>query len=193
MDTALFKFINGLAGKVPFLGKLYSGIANDYFLPIIVVLILVVLWFGTRDSQRRIKNQRVVLIALIAIGIANALVAITNAFYFRSRPFTALSPNQVHLFFYRPTDSSFSSNFAAVLFAPAITVFITDKRAGTLLLTIAVIGAFGRVFIGIHYPADVLGGAVYGAFASLVAYWLGKLFNPVLSWLLNLMKTFYLA
>jgi undecaprenyl-diphosphatase len=193
LDTALFKFINGLAGKVPFLGKLYSGIANDYFLPIIVVLILVALWFGTRDPQRRKKNQRVVLIALIAIGIANALVAITNAFYFRSRPFTVLPPNQVHLFFYRPTDSSFPSNFATVLFAPAITVFMTDKRAGIILLAIAVIGAFGRVFIGIHYPSDVLGGAVYGAFASLVAYWLGKLFNPVLSWLLNLMKTFYLV
>ena len=158
-----------------------------------MVLILVVFWFGTRDSQRRIKNQRVVLIALIAIGIANALVAITNAFspghvpslrYHLTRYIFSFPDLQFH---------PFSSNFAAVLFARPITVFITDKRAGTLLLTIAVIGAFGRVFIGIHYPADVLGGAVYGAFASLVAYWLGKLFNPVLSWLLNLMKTFYLA
>jgi undecaprenyl-diphosphatase len=193
LDTTLFKLINGLAGKVPFLGKLYSGVANDYFLPVIMLLILVALWFGTRDSQERTKNQRSVLTALIAVGIVNAVVAITNAFYFRSRPFNVLPPDQVHLFFYRPTDSSFPSNFAAVLFAPAIAVFVSNRRVGTILLIIALIGGFGRVFIGIHYPSDVLGGAAYGAFASLVAYWLGKLFNPVLYWLLNLMKTFYLA
>jgi undecaprenyl-diphosphatase len=80
-----------------------------------------------------------------------------------------------------------------VLFAPAIAVFISNRREGTILLLIAVIGAFGRVFIGIHYPSDVLGGAAYGALASMIAYGLGKIFNPVLSWVINLMKTFYLA
>ena len=182
-----------MAGKVPFLGRLFSGIVNDYFLPVTVLLILVSLWFGTRDSQRRAKNQRAVLIALIAIGIANALVFISYAFYFRSRPFAVLPPEQVHLFFYKPTVSSFPSDFAAVLFAAAIPVFITDKRAGSVLLAIAVIGSFGRVFIGIHYPFDVLAGAAYGAFGCLIAYGLGKLFNPVLLWLLNLMKRFYVA
>jgi undecaprenyl-diphosphatase len=193
MDAALFKWINGLAGKAPFLGRIYSGIANDYFLPVIVFLILVALWFGTRNPQRRALNQRAVLITLIAVGIVNALVVITTAFVFRPRPFAVLPPDQVHLFFYKPGDSSFPSNFAALLFAAAIPVFVADRRAGIILLAIALIGSFGRVFIGIHYPFDVLGGAAYGAFASLVAYGLGKLFNPVLSWVLNLTKKFYLA
>jgi membrane-associated phospholipid phosphatase len=56
-----------------------------------------------------------------------------------------------------------------------------------------VIGTFGRILIGIHYPTDVLGGMAYGAVASLFAYLLGSIFNPVLVLFLNFTRKFYLS
>jgi undecaprenyl-diphosphatase len=174
-------------------GEVMSGISNDYFLTVIIFLIFVVMWFGTRDLQRRRLSQRTVLIALIAVGLANAMVVMTTAFFFRPRPFAILPLDQVHLFFYKPTDSSFPSNFAAVVFAAAISIFATNRKSGIILLVIAVIGTFGRVLIGIHYPTDVLGGMAYGAVASLFAYLLGSIFNPVLVLFLNFTRKFYLS
>jgi undecaprenyl-diphosphatase len=193
LDITLFKLINGLSGKFPAVGHVMSGISNDYFLPVIVFLIFVAMWFGTRDLKRRAINQRAVLIGLIAVGLANALVAISTILYFRSRPFAVLPAEQVHLFFYHPTDSSFPSNFATLLFAAAISIFIYNRRMGTILFVIALIGAFGRVLIGVHFPLDIFGGIIYGAVATMFAYFLGRIFNPVLTFVLNLTKKLYLS
>ena len=176
MDITLFKLINGISGKFPAVGHVMSGISNDYFLPVIVFLIFVAMWFGTRDLKRRA-----------------ALVAISTILYFRSRPFAVLPAEQVHLFFYHPTDSSFPSNFATLLFAAAISIFIYNRRMGTILFVIALIGAFGRVLIGVHFPLDIFGGIIYGAVATMFAYFLGRIFNPVLTFVLNLTKKLYLS
>ena len=92
------------------------------------------------------------------MGFANGLVALSNIFYFRVRPFNALPDGTVNLLFYKPTDSSFPSNFATVLFAIAFSFMIKDRRWGSVYLALALIGGFARVFVGIHYPLDILGG-----------------------------------
>ena len=48
------------------------------------------------------------------------------------------------------------------MFALAIPIFIKNRKYGSFLLALAVISSFGRIYIGIHYPFDVLGGAGIG-------------------------------
>jgi undecaprenyl-diphosphatase len=192
-DRALFLFINGLAGKVPVIDGLFRGISNDYFAVIIGCLILIWLWFGTRDAALRQINQKAVLTAAISIGLASLLVLICNQFYFRARPFAELPPGSVNLLFYQPTDSSFPSNLAAVLFAIAVPILIKNKAFGSVLLTIAVLGSFGRIFIGIHYPLDVLGGAAIGTLGALLAFGAIRLISPLVNYLMNLLRKLNLA
>jgi undecaprenyl-diphosphatase len=192
-DRALFLYINGLAGKVPFIDGLFRGISNDYFAIISCCLILIWLWFGTRDAAMRQINQQAVFTAAISIGLTSLLVVICNQFYFRARPFAELPPGSVHLLFYRPTDSSFPSNLAAVLFAIAVPVFIKNKRYGIILLAIAILSSFGRVYIGIHYPLDVLGGAAFGIAGTLLAFGIMRLISPLSKFLLRLLRKLYLA
>ena len=192
-DRALFLFINGLAGKVPIIDGLFRGISNDYFAVIGSCLILIWLWFGTRDAARRQINQKTVLTAAISIGLTSLLVLICNQFYFRARPFNELPPGSVHLLFYRPTDSSFPSNLAAVLFAIAIPILIKNKVYGSVLLAMAVLGSFGRIFIGIHYPLDVLGGAAFGAVGAWLAFGAIWLIAPLVNFLMNLLRKLNLA
>ena len=98
-DRAVFQWINGLAGQVPVIDNLFKGIANDYFMIIGLCLILIALWFGTRDAAKRKLNQVAVIVAAISLGISQAIVDILNVFFFRPRPFTLL-PTQ--LLFYAP-------------------------------------------------------------------------------------------
>jgi undecaprenyl-diphosphatase len=192
-DRAVFLFINGLAGKVSFIDGLFRGISNDYFAVISCCLILIWLWFGTRDAAWRLINQQVVITAAISIGLTSLLVLFCNLFYFRVRPFNELSPDSVHLLFYRPTDSSFPSNLAAVLFAIAVPVFMKNKIYGSILLAIATLGSFGRIYIGVHYPLDVLGGAVFGVAGAFLAFGASRLISPLSNVLMRWLRKIYLA
>ncbi len=175
IDEALYLWINGLAGKIRFFDELFRGLANDYFIIVSTCLILLVLWFGTRDEHFKWQNQFAVIGASISLGISQVLVNLCNSFYFRSRPFTDLP---VNLVFYRPTDSSFPSNAATLIFAVAMAVFIINRKAGFILFALAVIHGFSRVYVGIHYPLDILGGAAIGILTALAVYSLVKPQKP---------------
>jgi undecaprenyl-diphosphatase len=193
IDTILFQYINGLAGKIPVIDGFFKGLSNDYFAAITCCLILIWLWFGTRDAARRDINQRAVLVAAISIGLTNALVAISNAVYFRTRPFDILPLQEMHLLFYRPTDPSFPSNLAAVLFAIAVPIFLKNKSWGTVLLVIATLASFGRVFMGIHYPFDILGGAFVGTLGAFCALGTARLINPLINIIMKFLRKICLA
>lgn len=193
LDTSLFLLINGLAGRVPIVDELFKGIANDYFLPIIACLILVALWFGTRDIRKREVNQKAIIASAISIGMANGIVALCDHFYFRARPFAVLPPSQVHLLFYKPTVSSFPSDFAALLFAIAFPILIKNKKFGLTFLSIALLGSFARVYVGIHYPLDILGGAVIGVLSGFLAYNVIRVLDRLFTDMLRLMRNIYLA
>jgi undecaprenyl-diphosphatase len=192
-DTSVFLLINGWAGKVPFVDEFFKGISNDYFTLVLGCLVLVWLWFATADPVRRLVHQKAILTSLIAIGMASIAMVIVNGHYFRARPFVVLPPGSVHLLYYQPHDSSFPSNFAALIFALAIPVFLKNKTWGSFLLGLAVLSSFGRVFIGIHYPLDVLSGLGVGIVGCLVATGIMLALKPLISFLLSLLQKVYLA
>jgi undecaprenyl-diphosphatase len=192
-DTSIFLLINGWAGKIPFIDEVFKGISNDYFAFIFSCLVLVWLWFSTRDPNKRQTTQKAVLTALISIGMVSIMMAIINQHYFRVRPFNALPEGSVNLLFYRPHDSSFPSNFAAVIFSLAIPIFIRNKSWGSLLLGLAIVASFGRIFMGIHYPLDVLAGAFLGLLGYLVAAGITRVLQLPLSWVFGFLQRIYLA
>ncbi|MEE8194147.1 MAG: phosphatase PAP2 family protein [Dehalococcoidales bacterium] len=191
IDETLFLWINGLAGKSDLLDEFMKGIANDYLFVVSSCLVLLALWFGTRGIHRREENQKAVIGASASLGVATGIVSIFNLFYFRPRPFDTELPT--NLLFYQPTDPSFPSNSAAVVFAIAIAILLADRKAGAFLLFLAFLHGFSRIYVGIHYPSDILAGAAIGALTAFLIFRLIKLIEPWPSRLLGLIRKFYLA
>jgi undecaprenyl-diphosphatase len=193
MDKSVFLFINGLAGKNAVMDGFFRGVSNDYFALVTCCFILVWLWFGFKDVKQREVMQKTVLVAAISIGLTAALVGIVNGIYFRERPFNVLPAGSVTLLFYKPTDSSFPSNLASILFASAWPVFIKNKTWGSIMLAVAVLAGFGRVFIGVHYPLDILGGAGIAVVGTACAFGAMWLIGPLERFLVGLLRAIHLA
>ena len=191
LDEKLFFLINGLAGKSGALDWFMKLVVGEHFIPVAMVMVLIVMWFLGKDAQGRYRNQRAVLTALIGVGFASAAVSIFNMFFDRLRPFEAL--DDVTLLFYPPTDPSFPANTAAVGFAFAMGAWFGNRKAGYLLFILAILWCFARVYCGVYYPLDVLGGAAIGIFFSFVAFGLLRLIEPVLTRVLGAMRRIYLA
>jgi undecaprenyl-diphosphatase len=189
-DTRLFEWMNSLAGKNWLLDKFVMWSVNDYFIPILMTLLMVTLWFSGRNLPQRERNQRIFIRALTCMGIANGFVKISNDIFFRPRPFVG---HNVHMLFYPPTDSSFPSNGAAVTFALATAVFISNRKLGSVLYFLCVVWGFARVTAGVHYPFDILGGWAFGAFTTLFVYYLLIYVEPWVTILIRAFRSVYLA
>lgn len=68
-----------------------------------------------------------------------------------------------------PGDWSFPSNHATIAGALAVTTLLLSRRLGLIALPLAALGAFSRVFVGVHYPHDVIAGVLFGALVAAVA------------------------
>ncbi|MBM0277303.1 phosphatase PAP2 family protein [Micromonospora tarensis] len=68
-----------------------------------------------------------------------------------------------------PGDWSFPSNHATIAGALAVTTLLISRRLGLVALPLAALAAFSRVFVGVHYPHDVIAGVLFGALVAVVA------------------------
>jgi undecaprenyl-diphosphatase len=99
---------------------------------------------------------------VLALGIKDATG--------RARPSTVYAHPKplVHA----PHDASFPSGHAASSFACATILTFFVPRAAPLLFLLAAAIAWSRVYVGVHYPLDVLGGAVLGVLVAIALRWL---------------------
>ncbi len=68
-----------------------------------------------------------------------------------------------------PLDGAFPSGHSAAAFGLAVAVFLFNKKVGVLYLLGAIVVASGRILGNVHFPIDVLAGAVLGSFIALVS------------------------
>ncbi len=181
LDYLLFAAINNLAGQWPWLDTPARLGLNDYFMPTVLALGLLALWFepDITPSIWVTSNQRAVLVAALSAGLANLMVKIINLLYFRPRPFAS---HPVNLLFYHPTDSSFPSNAAALGFAIAAGVWFYNRTWGGLFLLLAALFGLSRIFGGVHYPLDVIAGAALGWAAAWLVRRQQTLVDRLLVW-----------
>ncbi|MEO8910905.1 MAG: undecaprenyl-diphosphatase [Gemmatimonadaceae bacterium] len=157
-DYSLFKAINGLAGRSHALDAVMIALAK--YSPFVYAAALVLLWLTWKQ-----KNQRGALLAGISALVALGLGQIVGHAFPRDRPYLV---HHVSLLITHSPDASFPSDHTTLAFAIAVAVWRFNRGAGVALLIFGVLVAIARVFVGAHYPGDVVGGAVLGGITSLL-------------------------
>jgi undecaprenyl-diphosphatase len=114
------------------------------------------------------------LSGLASAGLGLVLSQVISHIWVRDRPFIA-HPSQTILLAPPSAEPSFPSDHAVAAFAIAFAVLLVGGRsAGLLFLSGAFAVGITRVFVGLHYPGDVAGGALVGLVAALVVFYAGR-------------------
>jgi undecaprenyl-diphosphatase len=111
--------------------------------------------------------------ALIASAIALATNQVISHIWARPRPFAG-HPLLTHVLAARTTDPSFPSDHAAAAFAIAFAVLAFSRRVGAVFLALATLIGLSRIALGMHYPSDVLVGALVGFGTAMLVVTLGR-------------------
>jgi len=158
MDYRLEQLINAPAGAHPLVDALMRGVANGAE-PLFLALIA--LWFLAGWVRGRPQDRQGALSAFVAALGALAIVQLIDRLWDRPRPFAA-HPATVHLLAAHALDASFPSDHVTAACAIAVVLLAYHRRLGVVALLFAALLAYARVYIGVHYPGDVLGGALLG-------------------------------
>ena len=157
-DLALFHWINGFAGRWSGLDLLM--IATTRYSPIIYAAVLLACWAGWRAPW-----QRGAALAGAASLVALGLGQLGNLVFPRARPFVVTAAT---LLVPHAPDSSFPSDHAILAFAVTGVLATVNRNLAAWLAAFGVLVLISRVFVGAHYPTDVIGGAVLGAFGAWI-------------------------
>jgi 4-amino-4-deoxy-L-arabinose transferase-like glycosyltransferase/membrane-associated phospholipid phosphatase len=178
IDIAAFRFINGAMANPFFdwLMPIFAG--NAWFWPALIVCGITTIWRGG------VRGRLCVLMLAIVIPVGDGWISNTLK-YAVARPRPCLALNEVNLPMrqhhaldadseYRrgcSPSGSFPSGHTTNWFAATMVLAMYFRRVWKWTLPMAVLVGFSRIYNGVHYPGDVLGGAIVGAGYAAVLVW----------------------
>lgn len=119
------------------------------------------------------KTRRVGVLALVSLSFS-ALIdnVILKNVVARTRPYEVIEGLTSLVGVQK--DYSFPSGHTGSAFAAAVVMFLgLPKKYGIPILVFACLMGLSRLYVGVHYPSDVLGGALIGTGIALFTYWFG--------------------
>lgn len=119
---------------------------------------------------KKYRRQGVILLAGLAAGVLVGNVCLKNLI---ARPRPCWLDGSVKLLIPIPTDYSFPSGHTLSSVIGATVLTKTNRRFGWAAIPLAAIIAFSRLYLFVHYPSDILAGAVLGVAIGLAVYRVG--------------------
>lgn len=168
LDRTLFHLING-AWTNPVFDRAMPALSRMGNLGAVWFALLAgMAAFGKRTGRR------IALAGFVAFAIGFTGAEVMKEFFMRPRPFAVLP--DARLLIPAPPSFAFPSGHTTSSFAVASAAVISARRLlgkvplwGWLMLVLAAAISYSRVYVGVHWPADVAVGVLFGAFSG----WLG--------------------
>ncbi|PED41278.1 undecaprenyl-diphosphatase [Bacillus cereus] len=166
IDYKLFLLINNYVEKSGIIDNIMIFFAEyaQYTFPLLLIMLCL-----TKQVNSKVATFQVIL----AFSLTYTINKLFKLFIYRDRPF--ISHVDINQLVEHTANSSFPSNHATSAFVIAMTIWFFYKRLGTACLILAIFISFSRVWVGVHYPFDVLAGATLGVLNALILqYFISK-------------------
>lgn len=163
-NQALFLMVNGTAATPTW--QVTAALLIADYLIWLVPLLLTGMWLSGDDRQRSVA-VRACCVTMLALGV-NQLIGLA---WQHPRPFMI---GLGHTFLPHAPDSSFPSDHATVFAGVSLTLLLGGlRRVGGLTLLIGIAVGWARVFLGVHFPLDMIGAVAVAcaAYALTAPLW----------------------
>ncbi|MBT2691600.1 undecaprenyl-diphosphatase [Bacillus sp. ISL-55] len=157
MDLRLFQQINKLSGRISPVDNLMIFISNQSRY-VYAFILLVLLLKNRRNNRIALETGSSVLLGLV-------VQFFIKLFYNKPRPFVK---RRVGILIPSKTDSSFPSKHTILAFAASTTILMFHRKLGTIMMLMSALTGFSRIWVGHHYPSDIIGSALLGSLTSFV-------------------------
>lgn len=136
------------------------------------LILVAFLLFFILAVKGSIKEKKAFLISILALPVATLIIMGIHLFIVEPRPFVTyhLTP----LYTYNP-DASFPSRHASFIAVLAFSYIYFKSKWALLFLIFMIWVGISRIYVGIHYPLDILGGFIVGIVSLVIALHLKKL------------------
>lgn len=139
------------------------------------IWVVIAIWFLINKKTRLTgitTSTSLVLNVLIVNVVLKNLVG-------RTRPYEVIE--ELVSLVGNQSDKSFPSGHTSIAFAfVAVLWFMCSKKVSLPLTCLAALISFSRVYVGVHYPTDILGGIVVGILCAIIAIFIVKFFESKL-------------
>ncbi|MGW0879674.1 phosphatase PAP2 family protein [Streptomyces sp. NPDC002671] len=167
-DVDLLYDINGLAKDAPHWFDRVMEFVGEYGLLLAMVLLVLWCWWSVR--RRGGENAASTVASLVWAPLAAGIAVLVNIPIrgFVARPRPIVDHQGLDVLVSGKTDFSFVSDHATITMALGVGLFVANRAFGIAGIALALLEGFCRVYMGVHYPTDVVGGFALGTAVTLL-------------------------
>jgi undecaprenyl-diphosphatase len=163
LNIELFRLINDVGKNYPALNPL-SVFFAEYTLYVLIAA-MIIYWF-TRIEQ----NRMMVIQGGVAFILAEIMGKTAGLFHSHYQPFAELP--DVNQLIEKEINNSFPSDHTILFVSICVSFWLVRRKEGWAWLVLAVCVSISRILVGVHYPVDIIVGAIVSIIAACIAYWL---------------------
>lgn len=164
IDGTWYTSVTNFARDTPWLNGTLNTYSS-YGIAVFAVLIVVAWWIARRAGPATMTSALAVPVAAVVAYVVNAVVKVVVA---EPRPCFAYPTNFLLEPCPAPSDYAFPSNHSVVVGAMAVALILVSRRLAVVAAVAAAVMGFSRVYVGAHYPHDVLAGLLVGVIIGYV-------------------------
>lgn len=178
LDIQLLNILNNLAWQSRIFDTLIIFLA-EYLQYLLIIVFLLLLYFSGYAKRGKIRIFGVTIISIVIARFG--LTELIRFFYHRPRPFLVLQAHKLLSnsdWFYSDKEWSFPSGHSAFFFAMATATYCYNKKWGIGFFIAVALMNISRIVAGVHYPSDILGGAIIGIVVAYIVFYFAEKRRP---------------
>ena len=164
MDFQILYLINNIHNNI--LDKIMITLTNLGDAGIIWIIISIILLF-----IKKTRKCGILMIISMILGLIIGNGILKNLIQ-RQRP--CWIDTNILLLIPNPTDFSFPSGHTLASFEASIMILLHSKKWGIPAIILSILIAFSRMYLFVHFPTDILGGAILGTTISILVYYVSE-------------------